>query len=88
MTAPIKRHPALIPLSHDHQTGLLLAMILKKETPQYRGMPGTTEGKLQLLQQRFEEELKPHFDKEENILFPFITGRLEEIDLLIDELIG
>ena len=88
MNAPIKRHPALIPLSHDHQTGLVLAMILKKETPQYRGMPGTTEGKLQLLQQRFEEELKPHFDKEENILFPYITGRLEEIDLLIDELIG
>ncbi|HRH66344.1 MAG TPA: hemerythrin domain-containing protein [Bacteroidia bacterium] len=88
MNAPIKRHPALIPLSHDHQTGLLLAMILKKDTPQYRGMPGTTEGKLKLLQQRFQDELKPHFDKEENILFPMITGRNEEIDVLIDELIG
>lgn len=33
MNAPLKRHPALIPLSHDHQASLLLAMILKKETP-------------------------------------------------------
>ena len=88
MNAPLKRHPALIPLSHDHQASLLLAMILKKETPQYRGMPGTTEGKLKLLQQRFQDEIKAHFDKEENILFPIITGRTEEIDVLIDELIG
>ncbi len=88
MSPPLKRHSSLIPLSHDHQTGLLLAMILKKETPQYRGMPGTTEGKLKLLKERFDVELKPHFDKEENILFPMITGRVEEIDVLIDELIG
>lgn len=88
MNAPIKRHPSLIKLSQDHQKGLLLALVLNKETPQYRGMPATTEDKLKLLQEQFQFELKPHFDKEENILFPAVTGRFERIDELIDELIG
>lgn len=86
MAAPLKRHPALIGFSHEHHQGLLLAQVLKKNSPAYRGMPQQTEDKKAYLLDRFTTELKKHFIAEENVLFPFCTGK-PEMDELIDDLI-
>ena len=58
---PIKRHKALQPLSRDHHQGLILAQILKKGAPQYKGMPSTIEGKKEYAIAFSESELKQHF---------------------------
>lgn len=83
----MKRHPALIPLSHDHHHGLLLAQLIKKNAPEYKGMPNDIEGKVKYVQNAWENELTKHFEHEEKILFPISRGKDEEVDKLIDEII-
>ena len=83
---PIKRHKALQPLSKDHHQGLILAQILKKGAPQYKGMPTTIEGKKEYAIAFFESELKQHFMTEQNVLFAYAVNKNEELDTLIEEL--
>lgn len=84
----MKRHPALYTLSHDHHQGLILAQQLKKGAPQYKGMPSTIEGKKEFAISFYNTELVRHFEDEEKILFPSSSGRTEEIDRLISEIIS
>lgn len=84
----MKRHPALYPLSHDHHQGLILAQQLKKGAPHYKGMPSTLEGKRDYTIQFYNSELKRHFADEEEILFPYVTGKNAELDKLISEIIS
>lgn len=84
----MKRHPALYTLSHDHHQGLILAQQLKKGAPQYKGMPATIEGKKEFAISFYNTELVRHFEDEEKILFPSSSGRTEEIDRLISEIIS
>lgn len=84
----MKRHPALYTLSHDHHQGLILAQQLKKGAPQYKGMPSTIEGKKEFTISFYNTELVRHFEDEEKILFPSSSGRTEEIDRLISEIIS
>jgi iron-sulfur cluster repair protein YtfE (RIC family) len=84
----MKRHAALYPLSHDHHQGLILAQQLKKGAPQYKGMPSTLEGKKDYTIQFYNSELKRHFADEEEILFPYVTGKDIEIGKLISEIIS
>ena len=77
---PLRRHPSLIPLSRDHHHGLVLAQLLKYDVPDYRGMPQTVEGKIAYAIRFCEEELRPHFRKEEEILLPAVAG----YDALLD----
>jgi len=83
------RHSTLIPLSHDHHEGLLIALRLKK------GGPASTNDKLwptDLKQQIrslaffFERELLPHFNLEEEILFP-VAVSIEELQPLVEKLL-
>jgi len=87
--SPLKRQPGLIPLSREHHRVLLLAQLLKKNVPDYRGMPTTIEGKLQYLHDTFHVELKPHIEKEEAILLPLVRehapGLSHMCDMLTDE---
>ncbi|MBV6513033.1 MAG: hypothetical protein FMNOHCHN_02558 [Ignavibacteriaceae bacterium] len=64
----MKRDPALAPLSREHHTGLILAQLLKKNAPEYKGLPVTTEDKLAYLFQMMENHLEPHFRAEERIM--------------------
>lgn len=82
----MKRHEGLVPLSREHQKGLLLAQVLKKDAPPYRGMPTDIPGKKELLKDSYNNDLKPHFQKEEEILFPEVKNLNEEIANLINEL--
>lgn len=83
----MKRHNALILLSHDHHHGLLLAQLLKKSAPAYKGLPSDTPGKINYAIEKFNSDLSIHFEDEEKILFPILKGKDSEVDNLIDELI-
>lgn len=62
-------------------------MVLKKDGPVYKGMPVKIPDKVEYLKAKYHTELKKHFSEEENILFPFLTGKNNIIDELIDDLI-
>lgn len=83
----MKRHNALILLSHDHHHGLLLAQLLKKNAPPYKGLPKDPLGKMKYAVEAFKSDLIIHFKDEEEILFPLLKGKSDEIDTLIDELL-
>lgn len=87
MCAAIKRDKALHILSHDHHHGLILAQLIKKGNPQYKNLPNTTEGKKDYSIKFYNDELIKHFEDEEKILFPFVNGKDDEIDNLVEEII-
>ena len=84
----MRRHESLIPLSKQHHQALILAQLLKKDAPQYKGLPVDSAGKREYLLRKFKEHLVPHFDAEENILIPFLLGRNKRIDELSEEIIA
>lgn len=80
------RDPALHPLSHQHQHGLALCVLID------RGLKADpSEAKARELQSMvaaaWENELRAHFAVEEETLFPAVRERVEGA-ALIDELIG
>lgn len=83
----MKRHDAIVQLSRDHQKGLMLAQLLKLNSPAYQGLPTDIFGKMSYAKETFELDLKKHFEDEEKILFPFVKGRDTECDKIIDELL-
>lgn len=64
----MKRLEALAPLSRDHHATLLLAQLLKKGAPKYRGLPTEQSGKIAYAKQQFEQHIKKHFMQEEALL--------------------
>ena len=88
-SSPLKRQPGLIPLSREHHRVLLLAQLLKKNVPDYRGMPTTLEGKIAYLHDAFHAELQPHIKKEEAVLLPLVREHAPSLghmcDMLTDE---
>jgi iron-sulfur cluster repair protein YtfE (RIC family) len=84
----MKRHPALYSLSHDHHQGLILAQQLKKNAPQYKGMPSNLEGRKDYTLSFYKSELVKHFADEEKILFPAVINKSDEVDRLIKEIIS
>lgn len=82
----MKRHKSLIPLSQDHHSGLLLAQLSKKTAPNYQKLPNDDEGKKEYALNAWENELVPHFKHEEEILFPFVKGRDDELDEVIQDI--
>ena len=83
----MKRHASLIPLSHDHHMTLLLAQVMKKDAPPFKGMSTIPRDKAEYIKTHYNTHLVAHFEKEEKKLFPFIKGRDRDIDVLIEELI-
>jgi iron-sulfur cluster repair protein YtfE (RIC family) len=84
----MKRNPALYTLSHDHHQGLILAQQLKKGAPQYKGMPSTLEDKKEYTLSFYKTELVKHFQDEEEILFPAVKNKNDELDRKIAEIIS
>ena len=83
----MKRHKALQSLSQEHHHGLLLAQLIKAGSPEYKGLPRTTADKKLYTINFFEENLIPHFKKEEEILFPLAKKKNPIIANLVNELI-
>lgn len=74
-----KRHPSLIPLSHDHHHALALALRCRKHAlgqlnPADRQ---SLEDFAQEVRQFGSSALIPHFKAEENVLFPVLAGHPE-----------
>lgn len=84
----MKRHPALIPLSSDHHQALLLAQLLKKNAPLYKGLPANVNGKMNYVLEKYHKELENHFREEEDFVFPFLKGKDAELDKLISEVLN
>ncbi len=64
----MKRHEALAPLSREHHSTLMLAQLLKKHAPVYKGLPRNATDKAAYALQQFETIIKKHFQLEETIL--------------------
>ena len=64
----MKRHEALAPLSREHHQTLILAQLLKKGAPAYKGLPDNPGDKAKYALEQFEKEIKKHFSNEEDIL--------------------
>ncbi|GJQ61242.1 MAG: hypothetical protein SCALA702_02950 [Melioribacteraceae bacterium] len=80
----MRRDSALIPLSHDHHQGLILAQMMRKNAPVYTSLPNDLDGKVKHALKAYKEELVPHFENEEKILFPAVNGISEKLDKLIE----
>lgn len=83
----MKRHPSLIPISRQHHTMLLLAQLLKKNAPDYRGLPTTLEGKATYALDLYNNLIQSHFALEEEKLIAFIEIEDAEIQVLIQEIL-
>lgn len=64
----MKRHEALAPLSREHHGALILAQLVKKNAPAYKGLPTDVEGKSNYAVTFYTNDLVQHFKKEEAIL--------------------
>lgn len=82
----MKRHPALIPISREHHDSLILARLLQKDAPPYKGLPLDIEGKAVYALDFYKNKLISHFIAEEKIL-PLVKGLNLEIDVLISEIL-
>ena len=84
----MKRHEALIPLSHDHHHGLMMAQLIKKGAPVYKDLPKSIEDKVNYTKNFYKTDLAKHFESEEKVLFPVVMGKDYELDKLIEEVVG
>jgi len=81
----MKRHESLAPLSREHHDALILAQLLKRNAPVYKGLPTTVTDKAAYAAKMYHNDLKKHFEKEELLLEkvtaldPAIAGIGEEI---------
>jgi iron-sulfur cluster repair protein YtfE (RIC family) len=64
----MKRHEALAPLSREHHGALLLAQLLRKDAPAYKGLPTLPQEKLIYAVNFYKANLLTHFIKEEELL--------------------
>jgi len=80
------RHPSLHPLSHQHQHGLALTVLIDRGLRDQPG-PGKTAELADKVQRMAEIELKGHFQVEEEVLFPSVRSALDSAEI-IDELIS
>ena len=81
----MKRHPSLAHLSRDHHPALMLAQLLKKDAPVYKGLPQDTVGKIQYAKRFYETELVTHFAQEEKMM-ALVAGRDASLDEIIKEI--
>ena len=82
----MKRHPALIPISREHHDSLILARLLQKDSPPYKGLPLDVKGKADYALDFYKNKLISHFIAEEKIL-PLVKGLNLKIDVLISEIL-
>ncbi len=81
----MQRHEAIAPLSRDHHGSLILARLLRKNAPVYKGLPDNAKDKIEYAQQQFETHIKKHFQQEEMMLDK-LTGMHKTINKLAEEI--
>jgi quercetin dioxygenase-like cupin family protein/hemerythrin len=78
----MKRHPALIPLSHDHHRALVEARRLRRAADTSESAAAATA-----FLRFFADETIRHFREEEELLFPSVRDLEEAHDLLVQALL-
>lgn len=84
----MKRHQSLAGLSREHHGGLILAQLLKKDAPVYKGLPTDEEGKAIYASGYYKDELEKHFEEEEQVLIKKIRGINSALDQVADEIVA
>jgi mannose-6-phosphate isomerase-like protein (cupin superfamily) len=79
----VKRHPALVPLSHDHHHGLVQARRLRRAAAEGDG--GRRLRAASEFAAFFARETAEHFREEEELLFPLLAGRSDAAQALLAE---
>jgi len=84
----MKRHAALIPLSHDHHDILVIAqgLILGRSKAPRSTWPTDKQAQADRVVLFFAQSLQPHFDLEETRLFPAVVSRLPDQQALVTAL--
>jgi hemerythrin-like domain-containing protein len=75
------RHKSLHPLSHQHHNGLALGVMARRALAQDPS-PAAAARQSQRVLERFELEIKNHFELEEELLFPAIEAALGPHELV------
>jgi hemerythrin-like domain-containing protein len=83
---PAKRHPSLIPLSHDHHHGLVLAFRLRAGLPRNRKPSDSSQEQAEDTSRFFHDNLVAHFHAEEEALFPALRTCAPQASVLLDTL--
>ncbi|MBU2493893.1 MAG: hemerythrin domain-containing protein [Bacteroidetes bacterium] len=83
----MRRHESLITLSREHHEGLIIAQLIKKDAPVYFGLPSDVTGKSDYVVKFYYNNLKYHFEIEEEKLFPLVNNVDIKISSVIKELI-
>ncbi len=83
----MKRHESLAPLSREHHGALILAQLIKRNAPVYKGLPTTILDKTAYAVHFFKTELKKHFKKEEAMLKK-VKAADPAISKLADEIVA
>ncbi|MCW3091834.1 MAG: Hemerythrin cation binding domain protein [Ferruginibacter sp.] len=64
----MKRHPSLVHLSRDHHGALILARLLQKDAPVFKGLPTDIKEKAAYAINFYHKDLVKHFEDEEKAL--------------------
>ena len=84
----MKRHSSLAILSREHHGALILAQLLKRSAPLYKGLPADTAGKAEYAYRFYQYELADHFAAEEQAVLNKVKGIAAPLDALADEIIA
>jgi len=79
-----RRHESLIPLSHQHQHALALAVIIRRRFGIEKGEPAWREEMVSRIHEAYRAELDGHFEVEETVLFPEMERHLGPLALVAE----
>lgn len=77
-----RRHDSLIPLSHQHQHALALAVIIRRRFGIEKGEAFWRDEQVEKIHKAWLAELKGHFEVEEGLLFPEMERSLGKLRLV------
>ena len=84
-----RRHPALVPLSHDHHHTLALALrLVQGEAALLNdGWTHDRHEQVRRVRELYSDNLRQHFGAEEEVLFPAMRAGIAGVDSMIDRLL-
>ena len=82
-----RRHESLIPLSREHQYGLLVCLRIHRGMENHKADLDWLSERAEKVIRFFESDLTKHFEAKEEIVFRAMSG-IEEAGATIEELVG
>jgi len=75
-------------LSREHHAALILAQLLKKDAPVYKGLPADLASKAEYASRFYKHDLAKHFEDEERVVIKKIKGINSALDKMAAEIIA